>query len=66
MCYADVATPGVGGYRDEAWARAVGAVKDYAHLAQLGGGDREVVKVVLDIIVGAVERGLPASGGFRV
>ena len=48
-------------------AGAVGAVKNYAHLAlnlaQLGGGDREMIEVVLDIIIGAIERGLPARGG---
>jgi hypothetical protein len=45
--------------RDKARAGAIGTVQDYTHLAQLGCGDRKMIEVVFDIIVGAIECGLP-------
>jgi hypothetical protein len=48
---------------DKARACAIRAIEENAHLAELRGGHGEVVKVILDVIVGAVERGVPPGRG---
>ena len=44
---------------DKARACAVRAIEENAHLAELRGSHGEVVKVILDVVVRAVERGVP-------
>ena len=47
---------------DEARARSVGSVEENPDLAELGSGDSQVVEVVLDVVVGAVQRRVPSKG----
>ena len=49
-------------FGDEARAGPVSPVKEDTHLAKLGGSHSEMVEIVLNVVVGAVERGLPARG----
>jgi hypothetical protein len=48
---------------DKARTRAISAIEENAHLAELRGGHGEVVKIILDVIVRAIERGVPPGRG---
>lgn len=48
---------------DEAGTGAVRAVQEDADLTKLRGGDRKVIEVVLDVVIGAIEGRSPPRGG---